>query len=227
MKDRVHNCKTLEDLWKRVHEINRTKFYGNDLMPILGGGETFRPKIMFVFINPTHANSSSDKNWKGPRFPFIGTRAVWRVFHKAGMFDDRLMRIIEDSKSWSVDFTHEVLDFLKSRSYYITNIVKWTGHDATLPDHEKISLFLPILEKEIELVKPEYVITFGLIPFENITDQKIKLAEYHHEVMQTNRLKFFEKQFGTHKTKVIPCYFPVGRGNPKGAIDILGVINKI
>lgn len=80
------------------------------------------------------------------------------------MFDDELIDRINTSKSWSLEFTNKVLDFLKAKSFYLTNIVKWTGHDATLPDSKKIKLFMPILEKEIEIVQPHYIVAFGLIP---------------------------------------------------------------
>ncbi|MBI4139550.1 hypothetical protein HY483_01165 [Candidatus Woesearchaeota archaeon] len=223
----IQNCKTLEDLWTEVHSINNQHFPENDLMPILGNGKTNNPKIMFVFINPTHANSSSRKDWKGPRFPFIGTKAVWRIFHRAGLFDYDLMKEIEISKTWSIDFTNKVLDFLKSKSLYITNIVKWTGEDATLPNKEKIKLFLPILKKEIEIVQPEYIITFGLIPFENLTGQKIKLGDYYNKVIVDKKIKWYEKTFKNTSTKIIPCYFPVGRGNPKRATEMLRLINKL
>ena len=221
----IQNCKTLEDLWNEVHIINNQHFPENNLAPILGNGRILHPKIMFVFINPTHANSSSRKDWKGPRFPFIGTKAVWRIFHRAGMFDDNLMKEIETSKTWSIDFTNRVLEFLKSKSFYITNIVKWTGEDATLPNAEKIKIFLPILEKEIEIVQPEYIITFGLIPFENLTGTKITLGTYYEEVMKNKKVTWYEKNYGCVKTKIIPCYFPVGRGNPKRAVEMLKLVN--
>ncbi|MEK6901885.1 MAG: hypothetical protein AABX37_06070, partial [Nanoarchaeota archaeon] len=129
----IQNCQTLEDLWQVVLDINQKNFPENNLMPIVGNGKTFRPKIMFIFINPTHLNISSNKQWQGPRFPFIGTKPIWRIFHKSGMFDDTLIEQINHSITWSVDFTHQVLELLASKSFYVTNIVKWTGHDATLP----------------------------------------------------------------------------------------------
>ena len=215
-------CKNLEKLWILVDEINKQNFPDNSLASILGNGKTEKPKIMFVFINPTKRNISSDKNWKGPRFPFIGTKQVWRIFHRAGLFNDELMLQINDSSEWSVDFTNKVLEFLKKKEIYITNIVKWTGHDATLPDSEKIKLFLPILEKEIELVQPQHIVTFGLIPFEKLTGQKIKLSDYYEKAVEQNKLEFYN-----HKsTKLIPCYFPIGRGNPKRAVEILKLVKN-
>ncbi len=221
----VQNCQTLGQLWNVVDELNHKHFPKDSLKPILGNGKTFRPKVMFVFINPTHANISSDKNWQGPRFPFIGTKPVWRIFHRAGLFDDELMKKINDSKSWSLEFTDKVLNFLKSRSFYFTNIVKWTGSDATLPNSVKIKLFLPILEREIEIVQPQHIVTFGLIPFESMTNKKIKLADYYSDVMKRKKLRIFDMKYNSFKTKIIPCYFPVGRGDPKKAVEILKLID--
>lgn len=217
------NCKNLEELWDIVLKINKQNFPENDLMSIVGNGKIKNPKIMFVFINPTKRNISSDKNWKGPRFPFIGTKQIWRIFHRAGLFDDKLINQINNSSTWSVEFTNKVLNFLKEKEFYITNIVKWTGHDAALPDSKKIKLFLPILEKEIELVQPQYIVTFGLIPFEKLTGQKIKLSEYYDKSIKNNKLEFYS----FNSTKVIPCYFPIGRGNPKRAVEILKLLLSI
>lgn len=223
----VQNCQTLEQLWNAVDELNCKHFPENSLKPILGNGKTFRPKVMFVFINPTHANISSNPNWQGPRFPFIGTKPVWRIFHKVGLFDDELIEKINASRSWSLELTDEVLNFLKAKSFYFTNIVKWTGSDATLPNSEKIKLFLPILGREIEIVQPFHIGTFGRIPFENMPNQKIKLIDYYSEVTKNKRLRFFDIEYNGFKTKIIPCYFPVGRGDPKKAIEILKLIGSI
>ncbi len=222
----IAKCKNLAELWNIVHQINKNNFPDNNLMPILGGGKTKKPKYMFVFINPTVKNISSDRNWKGPRFPFIGTKQVWRIFHRAGLFDDDLMFKINNSSSWSLGFTNKVLSFLKSKSFYFTNIVKWTGSDATLPNSEKIKLFLPILEREIQMVQPQQIITFGLIPFENMTGKKIKLIDYYSDVMKGKKLKLYEAKYGSFRTKIIPCYFPVGRGDPRKAVEILRLLKR-
>ena len=223
---KIGDCKNLNELWGCVHELNLRHFSENRLMPILGGGKTHRPKMMLVFINPTARNISSNPDWKGPRFPFIGTKQVWRIFHRAGLLENSLARQIEADPNWTTKFTEKVLKFLSDKGIYVTNIVKWTGHDATLPDREKVKLFLPILEREIELVEPESIVTFGLIPFEHLVHQKIKLADYHAKAVQDKRLEPFDVQIGSFKAKILPCYFPVGRGNPKKAVELLRLIDK-
>jgi len=218
------NCKTLSELWARVEQVNRTHFPGNALAPILGGGQVSKPKAMFVFINPTVRNVSSDLDWQGPRFPFIGTKQVWRVFYRAGLFDSELMQQIESVSDWSVEFTGKVLKFLQDRGLYLTNIVKWTGYDSTLPGSNKIRLFLPVLEREIELVQPQYIVTLGLIPFESLVGRKIRLGDYHAEVMRTGELQFYNLAVGSADARVVPSFFPVGRGDPKRAVEILKLV---
>ncbi|MBN1644964.1 hypothetical protein JW851_02925 [Candidatus Woesearchaeota archaeon] len=217
----------LMELWKHVEKINSTNFPKNNLKPIMGNGKIDNPKIMFVFINPTIRNISSNPSWKSFRAPFIGTKQVWRIFHKAGLFDSELIYRINNSAVWSVGFAETVYKFLEKKGFYFTNIVKWTGQDAALPDSQKIGLFLPILEKEIELVNPKYIVAFGLIPFKHLTKKDIKLSDYFLKVKKNNRLDSFDVQIGSKTRKIIPCYFPVGRGNPKKAVEILKLVNQL
>ena len=219
----INNILNLNELWQYVIDIEK-EHSRNDLHPILGNGNCLRPKYMFVFINPTIRNISSNKKWAGPRFPFIGTKQIWRIFTKSNLFDSKLMLEIEKNKDWSLELTNKVLDFLNSKKIYITNIVKSTGNDATLPNSELIKRYLPILEKEIEIIRPEYIITFGLIPFEALTKKKIKLSDYYNKVITNNKPLYYNITINTTHTKIIPCYFPIGRGNPKQAIEILKLL---
>lgn len=220
----------LRSLWRHIDQIDKDNFPGSGLTPIYGGGREKNPDFMFVFINPTHRNISSEPSWTGQRFPFIGTKQVWRVFHKAGFFDEGLLSYIESNPRWSVGFTDKVRDFLDSNSLYLSNVVKSTGADAALPDSAKINLFLPALKREIEIVKPKYIVAMGLIPFERLTGRKIKLADYHLESLAKGRLGTFKVSFGENDslryafTGVIPCYFPVGRGSPKKAVELLRLL---
>ena len=213
-------------LWEQVHKLHHRYFPGHHLAPILGGGQTKNPQIMFVFINPTARNISSDLNWKGPRFPFIGTKQIWRIFHRAGFLTPSLISLIEKNSRWSVEFAKELESFLQAQGLYLTNLVKWTGPDGSLPDRNKIDLFRPLLVREIEIVAPKYVVTFGSLPFKYLTGKTIKLGDYYDQVVR-HGLQSEEVQVGSAKTKVIPCYFPVGRGNPRRATEILKLVNLL
>ena len=226
MNASLQNCQSLSELWRYVGDLNKTHFSENKLMPIVGGGQSVKPKIMFVFINPTARNISSDPNWTGPRFPFIGTKQVWRIFHRAGLLEDSLIARIEENPDWPVEFANELEGFLRERGFYLTNLVKWTGPDGSLPDRAKISLFLPLMIREVEIVAPKYLVTFGSLPFKYLTGGDVKLGDYYDQVVRDG-LRPEEMPIGSSKTKVIPCYFPVGRGNPRRATAILKLLNLL
>ncbi|MEK7595094.1 MAG: uracil-DNA glycosylase family protein [Patescibacteria group bacterium] len=214
----------LEDLWVYTKALQLKNFPNSTLEPILGGGRLSRPKFMFVFINPTYKNISSDPSWVGKRRPWTGTKYIWRIFNKAGHFDNSLLQEIEKTKIWSVDFADKVYSHLSARGFYFTNIVKWTGENADLPDSQKVRLFLPLLKKELEIVKPSYIVTFGLIPFKALTGLDIKLRDYFDASIKLRLLETFNTNLVGDNFKIIPCYFPVGRGDPKRAVELLRLL---
>jgi len=220
-------CNNLTELWGHVSKLTKENFPDNDLMPILGGGQEKNPKLMIVFINPTHRNISSNKDWSGPRFPFIGRVRPWVEFHKAGLFDDELIEKIKSDSNWSVDFTNQVLTYLRKKGLYLTNIVKNTGHNADLPKADQINLYLPIFKREIELVNPDYIVALGLIPINALLKENIKLADYYETVRKKGKIITYNLDINSKQYKLIPCYYPIGRGNPAKAIEILRLINDI
>jgi len=223
----IEKINTLKQLWNYVNNITKDNSPDNNLMPILGGGQDINPKFMMVFINPTSKNISSNKNWKGPRFPFIGRKRPWIEFHKVGLFNEELLNEIKTNSNWSLEFTYNVLEFLKRKGLYLTNIVKNTEYNADLPKANQINLYLPIFKKEIELVNPEYIIAFGLIPINALLKENIKLSEYYELIQKKNALIFYEIKINSKRYKVIPCYYPIGRGNPEKAIEILKRIKDL
>ncbi len=235
---KLDSINSLDKLWKYVEEITKQSFPNNELQPILGGGrikdskvkngKLSGPKFMIVFINPTVRNISSNPKWLGKRFPFIGRKRPWIEFNKAGLIDDSIMdHIIKNENNWDYEFTDKMCDYLASKKLFITNIVKNTGHNADLPKTDQIKLYLPSFLKEIEIVDPKYIITFGLIPFNALVDEKIGLKKYYEEVVSTNKVKFYSIMVNNKEYKVIPCLYPIGRGNPKQAVEMLKIIKDL
>ncbi|MBD3303909.1 hypothetical protein GF343_02095 [Candidatus Woesearchaeota archaeon] len=215
----------LKEIWKEVDKLS--KEFPSRYNPIMGNGKCKNPKFMLVFINPTKANISSHPGWKGFRAPFIGTKPVWRVLHKAGLFNSQLMKVIEKSDTWSTFLAEKVYKSIAKQGLYLTNIVKWTGETADLPKARKIKAYIPLLKEEIKIVNPKYIVTMGLIPFEHLTGRKIKLGEYYKEAMKTKKLRTYGLKIDSETYKVIPSYFPVGRGEPKKAVEILKLLKKL
>jgi hypothetical protein len=58
-----------------------------------------------------------------------------------------------------------------------------------------------------------------------LTGQQPKLAEVLESAKQTMKIPEL-KGLGL-LPPVLPCYFPVGRGNPKAATEILSIISQL
>ncbi len=82
-------------------------------------------------------------------------------------------------------------------------------------------MFLPMLLKEIEIIQPLCIVTFGGFPFFHLTGHRLKLDEYYRSVDKTGSLKSFNLLVHSRSYRVVPCYFPVGRGSPARAAEIL------
>jgi DNA polymerase len=218
------NISSLDKLWLYTKKLHKKHFPESRLEPILAGGRLRNPKYMFVFINPTYRNISSNPSWEGKRRPWTGTKYIWKIFHQAGQFDKDLFEEIDRKNSWDVDFADKVYKHLDDRSFYFTNLVKWTGENADLPNTKKINIFIPILKKEIEIVNPQTIVTFGRIPFKELTGEEIRLGEYYEDAIVNKVLKKYNLEINDRKYNLVPCYFPVGRGNPKAAIKILSML---
>ncbi len=232
MDNSLDTIDTIEQLNDYIDDFTSYFYPDSKLKPIVGGGRSNKPKIMLVFINPTKRNIASDPNWNGKRVPWIGITPIWKVLAKAGLISGDLNdKIHLQKKLWSPEFTELVYNQLESSGLYLTNIVKWAGEDATLPEKEKINRYLPLLLKEIELIQPQKVICFGTIPYLALTNDKTNLKTIYEEFKITNEVGFKDIELGKCKlkTRVFACYFPVGLGqfNQPKAIEILSVINKM
>ncbi len=211
----------LENLWKKVDSCVICKKSGNKLQHILGGGKEQNPKTMFVFINPTCRNITSKPYYKGPRYPFAGTKEVWKVFAEAGILEKTALKITENV--WDNKAVTDTLKIVKDSGNYLTNLVKCTGSDGNPPKKEQIDYNKNLFFEEIDIIKPENIVAFGVLPFKGLTGKTIKLSEYF-----SGELKPLESiQINKKIYPVWPCYFPVGRGNPKKAAEALRRIKPL
>jgi len=217
----IAGCENLNELQECIWLTQKKYFPQDNFYFVSGAGKARYPKIMGIFINPTMRNISSHPEWSGPRFPFAGINQFWRVMHRTGIFSTTGMKAIENSKHWTVDLARIVLNALDEAEVYLTNLVKRTYKGPQLPDCETVNIFLPILLKEIELIQPKYIVTFGRFPFFHLSGQKLKLDIYYRLFEGTHFLKTYNVIINSKTYKVIPCYFPVGRGNPVRSEKIL------
>ena len=111
-------------------------------------------------------------------------------------------------------FKFELSDFQKWAIYGLLNnknvlITAHTGSGKTVPAEAAIRHFTSM---------GKYVIYTS--PIKALTNQNIKLGEYYKRVLKKG-LEEFTIKTDKKEFKVLPCYFPVGRGNPKRACEML------
>ncbi len=195
----------LKDLEKEYDKLQK-KYGAIELDSIYNGGCCINPDICFVFMNPTGRNIASLKTWKGRKSPWLGTKNIWKLFYKVNLLDDEIFNKIMEykPKDWDYEFCDLVYEEVAKNKIFITNLGKCTQIDARpLPD-EVLKKYLKLLLKEIDIIKPKVIITFGNQVSSIILNQKISVSE--------NRKVCHELKVNKNKYKVYPVYYPVGNG---------------
>lgn len=206
---------------------NLHSIYGDkEFTPIYGAGQIIKPRICLVFMNPTARNVSSHKSWKGLRAPWIGTKSIWKMFYRLGLFkdEDLIQEIIRMKvNDWTESFAEQVYMHIKSQSIYITNIAKCTQPDARHLSNEVYKAYLDIMYRELSTLKPKYIFTFGNQVSSVLLNKKISVSNYLDDEFETISL--------TNKSlKIYPTYYPVGQGTrnmPKAIDRVSTVINSV
>lgn len=98
---------------------------------------------------------------------------------------------------------NEFLDILglERDSLYISNVVKLRPYKFSTktnkpvnrpPNKEELNFFVPYLHREIEIVKPELVVTLGNFALKNVAlDNSITIGECHGQLMDINGIRLF------------------------------------
>lgn len=195
----------LEELNVEYDKLQQ-KYGAKELNSIYNGGCTNNPDLCFVFMNPTKRNIAAEKDWKGLKSPWIGTKNVWDLFMELGLLEKEIYQQIRNRKGreWTEEFAEEVYNDVIHHQYFITNLGKCTQVDArSLPD-TILSKYLSLLEKEISIINPKVVILFGNQVSSIVLNQKIAVSKV--------RRKCFVKEINNMKYKCYSVYYPVGNG---------------
>ena len=124
-------------------------------------------------------------------------------------------------KDWDYEFCDYVYEEITNKKLFITNLGKCTQIDARpLPD-EVLKKYLDLLFKEIDIIRPKIIITFGNQVSSIILNKKIAVSE--------NRKKYHEIEINQNTYKVYPVYYPVGNGIfniDKSIEDIIWIIEN-
>lgn len=178
--------------------------YGDPtLSSIYGAGCIENPAIMFIFMNPTGRNISSIPSWEGLRAPWIGTKQVWDIFENLGLLKSDIYLKIKSKKpeEWNCDFANEVYEDIQNHSVFITNLGKCTQVDARPLHNSVFKDYLKLMYKEIEIVNPKKIITFGNQVSSILLGKSVSVSNYMDNEKEV--LNGYE---------IYPTYYPVGQG---------------
>ncbi|MDR0727224.1 MAG: hypothetical protein LBF37_04145 [Rickettsiales bacterium] len=162
--------------------------------------------VCFVFMNPTGKNVASDKNWRGLKAPWIGTKNTWKLFNSVGVLPDKTLSEILAKKpaDWDYDFADAVYTEISKNGVYVTNLGKCTRDDATHVHDNVFKEYLGLLEQEIANINPKKIIAFGNQVSSLFLGNPIKVSEMRKACVTKN---IADKDY-----PVYPVYYPVGQG---------------
>lgn len=195
----------LEKLNKSYEKMQK-KYGAKELDSICNGGCIDNSDICFVFMNPTGKNIASLKSWKGIKAPWLGTKNIWKLFNKVGLLSDDIYTEImsKKPKDWDYLFSEKVYKNVKENNYFITNLGKCTQVDARPLSDDVLGSYLKLLLKEIDIIKPKVIVTFGNQVSSIVLGKKISVSQ--------NRKTYYEKKIKGNVYKIFPVYYPVGNG---------------
>ena len=177
-----------------------------NLDSIYGAGCINNPEICFVFMNPTGKNVASNKEWKGLKAQWLGTKNIWKLLNSLNLIDEKIFNKTQNLRpeEWSYEFAYELYKDMDNKSIYITNLGKCTQDDARPLSNKVFYDYLELLEKEIDLIKPKKIITFGNQVSSILLKENISVSKC--------RKQSFTKTINKHEYKIYPVFYPVGQG---------------
>lgn len=191
---------------KAEYDKLQGKYGAKNLNSVHFGGCTDNPDFCFVFMHPTKRNLASSKEWKGEKYPWIGTRDVWKLFHKVHLLNSDLYCKTQTYKAeeWTEAFAEEIYGEMKKHRCFLTNLAKCTQADASALPNSVYKTYLPLFDQEICLVRPKVTFLLGNQVSSLVLNRKISVSQC--------RKQLFTKQIQGEKYSFYAVYYPVGNG---------------
>lgn len=210
------------ELQNKYDEL-QLKYGSKNLNSVYGYGCSNSPKVALVFMNPTKRNIATDKNWKGIRAQWLGTKQIWDFLVKCNLFDKELNERIKAMKprDWSVSFCEEVYKVIENNGVWMTNLAKCSQDDARELSDDIFLQYKGLLLEELAKINPEKIFLFGNQVSSIVLNEKINVSQV--------RLK---KYVLTIKGRAYECYslyYPVGNGrfNQDKTVEDIKTILKL
>ena len=191
----------------KKYDMLQKEYGAKSLSAIYGAGKTSRPKVMFVFMNPTAKNISAHQSWAGLRAPWLGTKNIWKLFNQVGIISDNLFQKVQTLKytEWSPEFSESLYVHIAKMGAWITNLAKCTQPDARPLPNNVFKTYRDLMLKEVTIIQPRHIITFGNQVSSVLLLKNVPVSTYsqsQNDVLLVNNQHF----------AIYPTYYPVGQG---------------
>lgn len=151
------------DNWDTASNLTELNFAIKDCLKCKYG--TTRNKFVFGTGNPNAEimligeAPGADEDLKGE--PFVG---------KAGQLLDRILAAIK----------------LNRKIVYIANVVKCRPPGNKTPDETEYLTCLPYLKKQIELIKPKFILLLGAVSLQALFGKSYKITQWRGRILHYN-----------------------------------------
>ncbi len=206
------------------HEIDALhNLYGDSsLCSVYGAGCIDKPKVMLIFMNPTAKNVSAQKSWKGMRAPWLGTKNIWSLLRDLHFISEKHFKITQTLQphEWSLSVCEDIYIELQKKGVYVTNLAKCTQLDARPLKDDVFRKYVEVMKREIALIKPQHIITFGNQVSSILLGQQVSVSKYSGS--QKEDLVIDGQTY-----HIYPTYYPVGHGRmnqPKAIKRIQSIV---
>ena len=145
------------------------------------------------------------------------------IIFKIGLLNEKIYEDIQRRKpqEWDEEFAELVYDDVKKHKYFITNLGKFTQVDARVLPNSVYNQYFDLLCKEIEIINPKIIITFGNQVSSIVVNRNISVSQC--------RKQSFIINIAGKNYNLYPVYYPIGNGmmNIDKAIEDLDYIIRI
>ncbi len=124
-------------------------------------------------------------------------------------------------QDWDDTFARDLHTKLASKKVFLTNLARSTQPDARPLSNSIFVACAPLMEEEIDFIKPKVVITFGNQVSSALLKRPIKVSE--------SRRKSFELNTKNDNYTAYATYYPVGMGMvnmSKAVEDVKWILSK-
>lgn len=187
-------------------DLLQKKFGHPDYRAIYGTGCITQPDICLILMNPTARNVSVHKNWKGLRASWLGTKNIWKLLYQLGLLGEQTFTATQNKRpqDWDDQFARDLYTELAQKKVFLTNLARSTQPDARPLSNSVFAACVPLMEEEINFIRPKVVITFGNQVSSALLKRPIRVSE--------SRKRSFELKIKDSSYPVYATYYPVGMG---------------